>query len=154
LPFNPATGVYTPPTGAENAAPGEVIRSATWNTIFTDIAAALTQLGQSSWVVTPRVITTAGSFTVHTTDSIIQVKASAPTIFLQPVSLMTAPVKIMGATASVFGNFTSVVVPVPPDTISGQGTLLLNANFQVATFFPVYDAAASAYALRYVVAYA
>ena len=41
------TGIYTPPTGAEDATPGTVIRSATWNTVFTDIAAALTQLGMN-----------------------------------------------------------------------------------------------------------
>lgn len=41
-------GTYTPPTGAENAAPGGVIRSATWNTIFTDMSAALTSCGPVS----------------------------------------------------------------------------------------------------------
>ncbi len=39
-------GVYTPPTGAENAAAGQVIRSATWNTVHIDISAALTTIGQ------------------------------------------------------------------------------------------------------------
>lgn len=41
MPFS--GNVYTPPTGAENAAPGQVLQSAIWNAIFTDIAAALTQ---------------------------------------------------------------------------------------------------------------
>ncbi len=155
MPFN-SQGIYTPPLGAENAAPGVVIRSATWNTIFTDIATALTQLGESgSFVKIPRVITTPGSFGVNPLDTLIQVKQSCPTITLAPVSLVTAPVRIMGATASVFGNFNSVVVPSPNgDTISGQMAITLNANFQVATFYPVYDTAATAYALRYVVAFA
>ncbi len=39
-------GIYTPPTGAENAQPGGVIRSATWNTIFTDMSNALTGIGK------------------------------------------------------------------------------------------------------------
>ena len=38
--------MYTPPNGAENAFPGEIIASATWNSIFTDLSAALTFLGQ------------------------------------------------------------------------------------------------------------
>jgi hypothetical protein len=37
--------VYTPVSGAESAAPGQVIRSATWNSINTDYATALTQIG-------------------------------------------------------------------------------------------------------------
>ena len=41
-------GVYTPPSGAENAFPGQVIASATWNAIFTDIANnGLTVVGTS-----------------------------------------------------------------------------------------------------------
>lgn len=42
MPFSGNT--YTPPTGAESAAPGQVLQSATWNAIFTDLAAALTLL--------------------------------------------------------------------------------------------------------------
>ena len=40
MPFS--GNVYTPPPGAENAAPGQVVQSAVWNSIFTDIATALT----------------------------------------------------------------------------------------------------------------
>lgn len=39
-------GIYTPPDGAENATAGQIIRSATWNTIFIDLSAALTTVGQ------------------------------------------------------------------------------------------------------------
>jgi hypothetical protein len=42
MPFS--GNVYTPPLGAENAVPGAVLQSAIWNSIFTDMAAALTQL--------------------------------------------------------------------------------------------------------------
>ena len=41
-----SNGVYTPATGAENAYPGKVIASATWNAVFSDIANALTDLAQ------------------------------------------------------------------------------------------------------------
>lgn len=41
----PFTGnQYVPPNGATNAAPGQVVFSAVWDAIFTDLAAALTQL--------------------------------------------------------------------------------------------------------------
>lgn len=40
-------GVYTPPTGTTTAVPGEVIRSAFWNAAFTDVSAALTNIGQA-----------------------------------------------------------------------------------------------------------
>ena len=42
MPFSGNT--YTPPTGSENAAAGQVVQSAVWNAIFVDIAAAITQL--------------------------------------------------------------------------------------------------------------
>lgn len=45
MPYS-TSGVYTGPTGSTNATPGAVIRSATWNTINTDVATALTQVGQ------------------------------------------------------------------------------------------------------------
>lgn len=40
MPFS--GNLYTPPSGAESAAPGQVVQSATWNSIFTDLASALT----------------------------------------------------------------------------------------------------------------
>lgn len=49
MPFD-SSGVYTPPNGSENAFPGQVIASATWNAIFTDIADAITALAQYSSV--------------------------------------------------------------------------------------------------------
>lgn len=42
MPFSGNT--YTPPTGSENAAAGQVVQSAVWNAIFTDLASALTQV--------------------------------------------------------------------------------------------------------------
>lgn len=47
--FNTTTGAYTAATGATTAQAGDVIRSATWNSIFTDIQTALTQLGQGTF---------------------------------------------------------------------------------------------------------
>ncbi len=47
MPFDFATGVYTPATGAETAAPGQLIQSTVWNNIFTDISTALTAVQQA-----------------------------------------------------------------------------------------------------------
>jgi len=43
-----SNGVYTPPTGATNASAGQIIRSATWNTVHGDMANALTTVGSVS----------------------------------------------------------------------------------------------------------
>jgi hypothetical protein len=137
MPFDPSTGIYTPPTGAENAAPGQVIRSAIWNTIFTDIATALTAVGQRETIQIPTQ-PGFGSFTVSAATSVLQIGFSVPTLFLQPASLMTGPLKVMGTAASIFGTNTTVIIASGSDKISGQGTLTLNANFQVATFYPIY----------------
>jgi len=40
MPFS--GNLYTPPNGATNAAPGQVLQSAVWDAIFTDLASALT----------------------------------------------------------------------------------------------------------------
>lgn len=45
MPFD-TTGVYTPVTGATTAAAGDIIHSATWNSIFTDLSTALTTVRQ------------------------------------------------------------------------------------------------------------
>ena len=50
--------MYTPPNGAENAFPGQIIASATWNSIFTDLSTALTFLGQQQ---TPVALTDAAN---------------------------------------------------------------------------------------------
>lgn len=41
MPFD-ASGIYTTPSGSQNAAPGEVVQSAVWNNIFTDLSSAVT----------------------------------------------------------------------------------------------------------------
>jgi len=40
--FNQNTGVYTPASGALTAAPGQVVQSAVWDAIFTDMTSAFT----------------------------------------------------------------------------------------------------------------
>jgi hypothetical protein len=137
MPFNLSTGIYTPASGAESAAPGQVIRSLTWNSIFTDLSTALTQVGAATWIKSPRVISSAGVTTLLTSDGVVYVEALVSTIFMQPSSLVTAPVYIVGALGSVFGGNNAVVVASGSDMLSGQGTLTLATNYQVATFLPL-----------------
>lgn len=45
--FNQNTGVYTPASGALSAAPGQVVQSAVWDNIFTDMTSAFTAAMQA-----------------------------------------------------------------------------------------------------------
>jgi hypothetical protein len=76
MPFSGNT--YTPPTGAENAAPGQVIQSAVWDAIFTDIASALTTLmTQLNTIPTfANIMMSNGSFNVWQRGTSIPVGAS------------------------------------------------------------------------------
>ena len=131
-----ANGVYTGPTGSTNTVPGQVIRSATWNTINTDYATALTQLAQDVFVPTPRTVVS-GSFTVAVADTTILVKGSSPTIVLPLSSTKTGIVRIFGDAATVFGSVAALVIATSPDTISGLGTVTLTTNYQVMAFYPL-----------------
>ena len=135
MPFGP-NGTYTPPTGAENAAPGNVIRSVTWNTIFTDLSTALSQLGQATWVAAPRVVPS-GSFTVAPTDSVILVQGSSPTITLPLSSTKQGVVRIFGNAGNIFGSANALVIATSPETISGVGTVALTTNFQTIALYPL-----------------
>lgn len=132
--FNPS-GTYVPTTGAETAAPGDVIRSATWNTINVDYAAALTQLAQGVFVPTPRSVS--GSFTVAAADTTILVTGSAPTITMPSCASKLGVVTIMGAAASIFSGHTSVVLFQGTEKGSGLGTITLSTDYQVITFYPL-----------------
>lgn len=44
--FNQTTGVYTPASGALTATPGQVVQSAVWDAIFTDMSNSLTAIEQ------------------------------------------------------------------------------------------------------------
>src|SRR5271163_3084245 len=72
MPFA-SNGVYTPASGAESASPGAVIRSAVWNSIFTDLSAALTLLGQQLYGSTA---VAASTYAPVSTDSLLLVDFS------------------------------------------------------------------------------
>ena len=136
MPFN-SQGIYSPASGATTAFPGQVIASATWNGINADYTTALTSLGERSWVNGPRVISSPGSFTIVTTDTNIFVQTSAPTITLPLSSTKTSPVRVMGAATSIFSGHNSVIVTTSSDKLSGQSTMTLTLDYQIATFYPL-----------------
>ncbi len=135
--FNPSTGVYTPPNGAENAFPGEVIASATWNAIFTDISNALTQLGQQQLVYSPRIISTPGTFTVAVNDRVILVEASAGTIVFPASATKVNPVTIIGGASTIFGSANAILLPNGAEKIDGLASVTLTGNYQSITLLPL-----------------
>lgn len=138
MPFNPVTGIYTPPNGAENAFPGEVIASATWNSIFTDISEALTQLGQQQIVYNPRIINTTGTVTVGISDRIILIEANVPNINLPPASTKVNPVTIIGNAAGIFSTASATLTPNGSEKIDGQATNpVLTNDYQSITLLPL-----------------
>lgn len=120
--FDPTTGIYTPPTGATNATPGTVIRSATWNTVFGDIAAALTQLGQQSFTST--VVTKTGNYTVASTDSAVIFNASATATVVMPTPSTNTGRWLRFKTIAAQSVISSATV-VAPLTSATPGTTIL-----------------------------
>ena len=140
MPFNPATGVYTPPNGAENAFPGQIIASATWNAIFTDISNALTQLGLQlvNWqCFNPRIISSPGNITVGVNDRIILIEASVPSIILPAAATKVNPVTIIGDGSTIFGSNTAILIPSSGELISGLSRTTLVSNYQSITLLPL-----------------
>lgn len=138
MPFNPVSGIYTPPNGAESAFPGQVIASATWNSIFTDIATALTQLGQQQIVYNPRIISTVGNVSVSVGDRIILINVNVPHINLPPSATKTNPVTIIGNAAGIFSVSNSTLTPSGSEKIDGLATNpVLTGDYQSITLLPL-----------------
>ena len=129
--------MYTPPNGATNAFPGQIIASATWNAIFTDIANALTQVGQQQLVYLPRIISTPGTFTVAVNDRIILVEASAGTIVLPASATKVNPVTIIGGSSTIFGSNNAILLPNGIETVDGLSSVTLTGNYQSITLLPL-----------------
>lgn len=123
MPFA-SNGIYTAPTGATNAQPGQVIRSATWDTIFTDLSSALTLVGQQLWNG-PATITT--SATLSATSATVIVNAASDVTLTLP-SASTVPgfrliIKTIAAHAVVSSSSN-----VSPLTATTAGTAILAAT--------------------------
>lgn len=137
MPFD-NTGLYTPPAGATSAVPGQTIASATWNSIFSDIATAMTQLAREQIIRTPRIITVAGDIAVAVADRIILIGASVPNITLPASATKTCPVTIIGNAAGIFSANNSTLVPNGLETIDGlAANPVLTNDFQSITLLPL-----------------
>jgi hypothetical protein len=137
MPFNPSTGVYTPPNGAENAFPGEVIASATWNAIFTDISTALTQLGQQQITFLPRSVTVPGNISIATTDRVVLIQANVGTITLPASATKLNPVTIVGNASGIFGTHNALITPNGSEKIDGLNNMTLANDYQSITLLPL-----------------
>ena len=138
MPYDPSTGIYTPPNGAENAFPGEIIASATWNAIFTDISNALTQLGQQQIVQSPRVISSSGTLTIATTDTVVLVGAATPVIKLPASATKVSAVTIIGNAAGIFSTTHATLTPNGGELINGLASNpVLTADYQSITLLPL-----------------
>ena len=90
--------LYTPPAAATDAFAGKVIASADWNSIFTDMSNAFTQIGQQF------VVTTGINFNATNTDTSIAIPL--PTGFthyvIDSIRIVDASASISTATCGVF----------------------------------------------------
>jgi len=136
MPFD-STGTYTPASGALSAAPGQIIASATWNAIFTDLSAALTRLGQNQIIQSPRIINGAGNITINVVDTVVLIQASAPIINLPAAATKPSPVTIIGNAAGIFSSNNSVLTPNGAEKIDGLSTVTLTTDYQVVTLVPL-----------------
>lgn len=128
MPYDLATGIFTPPSGAENAFAGKLIESATWNAIFTDIASALTQVGQSSLSI-PTIVTGAGPFTISADESLFVMNKGSPSasaIALPAVALREGRPLVIKDWRGNAGDIT--ITPNGSETIEGLSSWLLSSG--------------------------
>jgi hypothetical protein len=135
--FN-SSGVYTPASGATTAVPGGIIRSSTWNAIFTDITSALTLLGQQLYNTTAVAIG-ASPYTPVATDTLLLAASSGGSI---TISLPTAasrsgyPLKIKDSTGNAATNNVTITAN-GTDRIEGLVSVKINVNYGGYTLMPV-----------------
>jgi hypothetical protein len=145
MPFDPITKVYTPPNGAENATPGEIIASATWNSIFTDIANALTQLGQGLITAPQRSITSAGNLPIVGTDVILNINSTSDLTPIIPLASSRAGAAFIFN--CVVGSHTQTLIRTAPDTFNGNASINLVGGATVI-LFPYNDGVNAGYAIQ------
>lgn len=134
MPYNSA-GVYSPSAGATTAAPGDIIRSATWNAIFTDISAALTLLGQQLYGTTSVTVVT---YVPVATDSLLLVnRAGAVAINLPTaVTMNGAPLAVKDISGVAHTN-NITITPNGSETIEGLASIVINIDYGGYWLYPI-----------------
>ncbi len=129
MPFN-AAGVYTPPSGATDAAPGDIIRSSTWNDIFDDISTALSEVGNIVVQQKPGsliYVTASVNFNSSNTDT--EIPITLPTSFTR---FLVSAARIFGASASLTtatcGLFTAAAAGGTAVVTSGSAITVSTAS--------------------------
>jgi len=134
MPFNSA-GVYTPAAGATTAAPGDIIRSATWNAIFTDITNALTLLGEQLYGTTSVVAT---PYVPVTTDALLLVNFAGAVAINLPSAASRNGYPL--AIKDISGNAHTNIITINrngTDTIEGATSITINADYGGWSLYPV-----------------
>lgn len=134
MPFNGA-GTYTPVSGATTAAPGDVIRSSTWNAIFTDISDALTLLGTQLYGTTTVAST---PYAPVATDAMLLVSvAGAVTINLPSAASRSGyPLAIKDISGAAFTNNITINRD-GSDTIEGATSIVISEDWGGWMLYPV-----------------
>lgn len=135
MPFS-SSGVYTPPAGVDTTAPGQVIRSSLWNTGFSDIATALTQVGELLWGTSQTI--TSGNCTVAVTDTVIIFNKGAaepsqvilPAISTRVLSGLRIPLEIYDYAGNA-GNIT--LTPSGSEKIMGVSSWIVTSGGTLGT---------------------
>ena|SRR5882672_515405 len=129
MPFN-ISGIYTPPSGAESAFPGQVIASATWNAIFTDISSALSLLGEV-FLAEPTIKTTAGPFVV-TNELMYILNKAAPSITAITLPAVATRNQQWLMIVDWGGNAGDITLtPAGGQTIQGQATWIIGSGGKI-----------------------
>ncbi len=120
MPFNTTSWVYSPAVGATNAAPGQLIQSAIWDGIFTDLSGALNQLGALN--VNPQIFQTAGATTYVASTNLVFAVVEA--MGGGGVGLGELPKITLGACV-VVGAVLGAVALTPPVLVGNRDCRLL-----------------------------
>jgi hypothetical protein len=127
MPFDPTTKIYTPPAGAENATAGQLIQSAIWNTIFTDMASALSALGQQTAVPPVMITATSGGVISVTQPMVIVAVSGTSTVTLPaatstPGAVLTVKTVTTSPVISATANVVALATTVAATAILASGT--------------------------------
>lgn len=134
MPYNSA-GIYTPASGATTAVPGDLIRSSTWNSIFTDISSVLTLLGQqlygtTSVIVSPYVPVAADAFLLVNKNTAVAINLPTAT------SRNGYPLAIKDISGAAQTN-NITINRNGSDTIEGLTSIVIDVAYGGYTLYPV-----------------